>query len=1096
MRPRPAFPATLFLVGVALLATGSAPLPRLSQEPPVAPRAGFVQVGTPTLLASASDDEPAGPLKIGRVSVQVTVAGLLARTTTTLTFENEHDRALEGELVFPLPEGATVSGYGLDVDGEMVDAVVVERQAARVAFEQEVRRGIDPGLVEWVRGNSFRTRVWPIPAHGRRTVKVEYVSELAIDTGGAVYRLPLRYSMPVHELDLRIEVIKGLVTPEVQASQLANFRFEAWQDRYVASTRLQDKSLSDDLVVSLPRLPSETAVVEKHADGQYYFVINAAAPPSEASPARGKPRRVGMLWDASSSHVREDVKRELDVVKAWLGSLGDVEVVLTVFRNVPEPARTLTIHGGDSGPLLAALTGEPYDGGTNLDALSATPGVAYYVLVSDGLANIGRGLPEHLGAPVYALSASRVTDPILLTHVARKSGGRYLNLGTLTAQEAADRIGRTPAVVASLEYDRSALTDVLPAEPEPVEDRVRVTGRLLLPETPATLRYRTAAGTTAEKTFQLRQTSTEGSGLVPRFWAQHKAAELSVFPARHGDELTSLGKAFGIVTPNTSLLVLETLDQYLRHGIEPPPSRGELRTEYLRLVSERKAEKVRTREKKIEDVLTMWQRRVTWWESKPSPTPLPTAQPIGSPSPRPRPSTPPAQRLPAIDCAGARPVLQGKITDSAGAGLPGVTVTAIDTDTAAEFAVVSRSDGSYGLCNLPPATYAIRMELTGFTPHERRMSLPARAPVIHNVTLSVGALTETVEVTGETPAVEKTSTGIAPSSAIGASSIEIAPWDPATPYLAAMKAAGPAKAYAAYLAERDRYGSSPAFYLDCAGHLLGIGKRALAVRVLTSILDLKLEEPRLLRVVAHRLQQMGELDLAIELFEQVLRLRPEEPQSPRDLALAHAARGDAARAGMASPSAVSSDYLQALELFNTIVLGEWDGRFSQIEVVALMDANRLIAIMERDRLPSLDRVALDPRLRKDLDVDVRIILTWDTDDTDLDLWVTEPTGEKCDYSHNRTAIGGMVSDDFTDGYGPEEYLVRRAPPGIYRIQANFYGSRSASLIGPTTAQATVITHFGRPEEDRRTLTLRLTDAKEVVDIGSVRFGSIVRTKRK
>ena len=1094
MRPQQAFPATLFLVGVALLTTGSAPIPLFSQEPPpVAPRAGIVQVGTPTLLASASDNEPAGPLEVGRVSVQVTVAGLLARTTTTLTFENAHDRALEGELVFPLPEGATVSGYGLDVDGEMVDAVVVERQAARVAFEQEVRRGIDPGLVEWVRGNSFRTRVWPIPAHGRRTVKVEYVSELAVDTlGGAVYRLPLRYSMPVHELELRIEVIKGLVTPEVQASQLANFRFEDWQDRYVASTRLQDKSLSDDLVVSLPRLPSESAVVEKHADGQYYFVLNAAAPPSDASPAPAKPRRVGLLWDASSSHAREDVNRELDVVKAWLRSLGDVDVVLTVFRNVPEPERTLTIRGGDSRPLLAALAGEPYDGGTSLDALAAMPGVAYYVLVSDGLANIGRGLPENLGAPVYALSASRVTDPVLLTHVARKSGGRYLNLGTLTAQEAADRIGRTPAVVVSLEYDRSALTDVLPAEPEPVEDRVRVTGRLLLPETRVTLRYRTAAGTTAERTFQLQRTSTEGSGLVPRFWAQRKAAELSVFPARHGDELTSLGKAFGIVTPNTSLLVLETLDQYLRHGIEPPPSRGELRTEYLRLVSERKAKEVRTQEQKIEDVLSMWQRRVTWWESKPSPPP----RPIPSPSPRPGRSTPPVQRPPAIDCAGARPVLQGTITDSKGTGLPGVTVTAINTGTAAEFAVVSRSDGSYGLCNLPPATYAIRVELTGFTPHERRMSLPARAPVIHDVTLAVGQLTETVEVTAETPLVMTMSAGIGASPATGPSGIEIKPWDPATPYLAAMKAAGTAKAYAAYLAERDRYASSPAFYLDCAGHLLGIGKRALAVRVLTSILDLKLEEPRLLRVVAHRLQQMGELDLAIELFEQVLRLRPEEPQSPRDLALAHAARGDAARARMASPNAVSSDYLQALELFNTIVLGEWDGRFSEIEVVALMDANRLIAIMKRDGLPGLNRVALDPRLRKHLDVDVRITLTWDTDNTDLDLWVTEPTGEKCDYSHNRTAIGGMVSDDFTDGYGPEEYLVRRARPGVYRIQANFYGSRSETLTGPTTAQATVITHFGRPEEDRRTLTLRLTDAKEVVDIGSVRFGSIVRTKRK
>ena len=115
--------------------------------------------------------------------VQVTIAGFLARTITTLTFENKTDRTLEGELVFPLPEGATVSGYGLDVEGQIIDAVVVDAQAARLTFEEETRRGVDPGLVEWVRGNSFRTRVWPIAAQGCRTVRVEYVTALARDAG-------------------------------------------------------------------------------------------------------------------------------------------------------------------------------------------------------------------------------------------------------------------------------------------------------------------------------------------------------------------------------------------------------------------------------------------------------------------------------------------------------------------------------------------------------------------------------------------------------------------------------------------------------------------------------------------------------------------------------------------------------------------------------------------------------------------------------------------------------------------------------------------------------------------------------------------------
>ena len=100
-------------------------------------------------------------------------------------------------------------------------------------------------------------------------------------------------------------------------------------------------------------------------------------------------------------------------------------------------------------------------------------------------------------------------------------------------------------------------------------------------------------------------------------------------------------------------------------------------------------------------------------------------------------------------------------------------------------------------------------------------------------------------------------------------------------------------------------------------------------------------------------------------------------------------------------------------------------------------------------------------------------------------WVVEPSGETCFFSQALTTIGGQMSKDFTSGYGPEEYTVRRAMGGNYQIKANFYGSRAQDVTGPTTVQATVVTDYGRPAEQRRALTLRLTTARDVVDIGAV-----------
>jgi Ca-activated chloride channel family protein len=120
-----------------------------------------------------------------------------------------------------------------------------------------------------------------------------------------------------------------------------------------------------------------------------------------------------------------------------------------------------------------------------------------------------------------------------------------------------------------------------------------------------------------------------------------------------------------------------------------------------------------------------------------------------------------------------------------------------------------------------------------------------------------------------------------------------------------------------------------------------------------------------------------------------------------------------------------------------------------------------------------------------LDQDLRVVLCWDADLTDVDLWVTEPNGERCYFSNNRTRMGGRISRDFTQGYGPEEYIVRRGMSGVYRIQANYYGSSQQTLTGPATVLATVFTNFGRPDEDRRVITVRVTEVKDVIDVGEV-----------
>jgi hypothetical protein len=76
--------------------------------------------------------------------------GLYCIVETSFVFSNPNSRQLAAEFSFPIPEGATVCGYKLEINGEMVPGVVCEKEKARIAFENEQRRRVDPGLVEHV----------------------------------------------------------------------------------------------------------------------------------------------------------------------------------------------------------------------------------------------------------------------------------------------------------------------------------------------------------------------------------------------------------------------------------------------------------------------------------------------------------------------------------------------------------------------------------------------------------------------------------------------------------------------------------------------------------------------------------------------------------------------------------------------------------------------------------------------------------------------------------------------------------------------------------------------------------------------------------
>ena len=100
---------------------------------------------------------------------------------------------------------------------------------------------------------------------------------------------------------------------------------------------------------------------------------------------------------------------------------------------------------------------------------------------------------------------------------------------------------------------------------------------------------------------------------------------------------------------------------------------------------------------------------------------------------------------------------------------------------------------------------------------------------------------------------------------------------------------------------------------------------------------------------------------------------------------------------------------------------------------------------------------------------LRILLAWDTDNTDLDLHVVSPSGQHAWYGE-KAITSGALDIDVTTGYGPEIFSSPAPERGLYQVYINYYGGNDENAA-LTTARLTIITDEGRPSEKRQEFTI-------------------------
>jgi hypothetical protein len=934
-----------------------------------------------------SGKEKTNPITIQSLKINSEITGPISVTSYEYIFQNHSDRQLEGSFDFPLAEGLTITRFAMDVNGKLREGVCVEKEKARVAFETTIRKNIDPGLVEMTAGNNFKARVFPIPAKGTKRIIIECMEDLKREKDKSLYFLPLNYEGTIETFQVTISVSKDLKKPTLIYANNPKYSFEKKEHNYTLSLKKKNEVINDPITLYIPTSKEAKTITYKKNKHNYFYTQLV---PKRIYQEKEIPSHISILWDLSSSREKLDKTKDYQFLENYLKGTQEVEVELVFFSNEQQSSKLFTIHKGNCKTLFETINQQHYDGGTDLENLAYDRLRGQEILIfSDGLSNLGRKKVT-TKKKIYTINSATSYDAFNLKSIAESNQGEFINLTSTTLKEAHQMISTNPLHFLGFETNQD-LIEYYPQTKTIDAKSFSVAGCSEKKLTEITANYGINGKVLFSEKINLEK--TESHNYAQKMWAIKKVNALQIDFKTNKKEITEIGIKHNLVTPNTSLLVLDRLEDYVEHEITPP---AELLKKYEIALAKKHKQKTTRKKSHIQNIQSAYKEQVKWWKKDFKPK--------------------------------KKSKEKKKNETNRTSNLEEAQLNAISF--------------------VPPV-----VESEEYTQAER---------------MSVSFSNTAASANSYSWASDNQSFKEDNSSASHRSTIKVKGWSSTAPYMKKIKSKDTDKAYANYLNVKSEFSDQPSFYIDVATYFFDKNEDELGIRILSNLAEMELENHALKRILASKFLELKKFKIAIQLFEELVEMRGEEPQSYRDLGLAYAQMGENQK---------------AIETLYHIIENPYDGRFNGIGLIVLNEINHIIA---NSKFP-LDTKFIDSYFLTKTPIDIRVVLNWDADQTDVDLWVTDPRGEKCFYSHKLTAIGGKISNDFTQGYGPEEFMIKKAIPGKYKIEANYYGTSQQSIQGKATLKVEFYTAYGSSKVIKKVTTSRLNVTKEIVQLGEFEF---------
>lgn len=537
------------------------------------------------------------PLEVTNHHVDVRIDGQVAVTSIDQEFYNPNDQELEGTYLFPVPKGAHIDKFSMEIGGKMTEAELLPAEKARQIYEDIVRKLRDPALLEYAGRDLFKVRVFPLEPRGRKPIKITYTELLPSDDGSVTYTYPMNTekfsAAPIKSISVKVDLkttqpLASIYSP----THKVEIRREGTSHAVIGYESKNEKPETDFQLVygTATQDVGLTLLTHKTGSEDGYFLLLAA--PIVSTDARPAPKDIVFVVDTSGSMAGAKLQQAKKALAFCIANLNDNDRFEIVrFSTEPEPLFGKLVAADAPARVRANefIKGLKPIGGTAIaGALSAAlklhgetsdrPLVA--IFLTDGLPTIGTRDPGEILAEVKKTSNVRIfsfgigsdVNTELLDQIAE--GSRAFSQYVLAEEDLEVKVSnfytriKEPVLTnIGIEFGGDVRTSMMsPAKlPDLFKgDQLVLTGRYHGSGEVEAKLMGSASG--HAQTFGYKVKFADRSpenDFVPRLWATRRVGFLLDEIRLHGetselrDETTDLARKFGIVTPYTAYLIVE-----------------------------------------------------------------------------------------------------------------------------------------------------------------------------------------------------------------------------------------------------------------------------------------------------------------------------------------------------------------------------------------------------------------------------------------------------------------------------------------------------------------------------------------------------------